>query len=106
MMAFPEKDISVSTHLDIELDAIPFHLVANGDSAIISFDSLTDALSVFRKMRSAKFLKRVNFKKISRALSVMGITVYLQNRHFGLIGAKAGTFLPNLVWSMTNFGRK
>lgn len=103
---FSERSISVSTHLDIEIDMIAFHLVTKGDSAIISFDSISDAFSILRKMKSSSILRSANINALKRLLSSMGLTVYLQNHHFGLFGPKAGVFVPKLIGLFSGVGRK
>lgn len=100
------KKVSVSTQLDIEIDSVPFHLVTKGDSAIISFDSFADAISLFRKIKSTSALKSSRTKDFKNILNSMGLTVYLQNHHFGLIGPKAGLFFPQLFRLLSASGRR
>ena len=90
------RKIKISTNLDIEVDNIPFHLIANGDSVVISFDKFSDALSLFTKTKSLPFSRVAFVHKIKQQLELMGMTVYLQNHHFGLAGPKAGIFFPRL----------
>jgi hypothetical protein len=97
MSTSADKRMSISTCLDVEFDKVPFHLVTKGDSATISFNSISDAFSMFGKMRSAKFLNGSQLQEFENILSHMNLTVYLQNRHFGLFGPKAGFFIPKLA---------
>ena len=43
-----DKRTSVYMILDVEVDQVPFHLIADGDSAVISFYSLSDAIALFK----------------------------------------------------------
>ena len=92
-----DKRISISTHMDIEFENIPFHLVTKDGSATISFKSVFDALSIFGKMRSANLFSGSQLKEFESFLSILNLTVYLQNSHFGLFGPKAGFLIPRLA---------
>lgn len=83
--------------LDIEVDRIPFRFNANGDSATLIFNRTSHALTLFRKFISyadnpAEWIERLN-----AALADLDFTIYLQSRHFGVIGSKAKPYLPRIL---------
>jgi hypothetical protein len=88
-----DNRISIAMMLNVEIDHIPFHIHADGKSAIISFDRLSDALALFRKYKSVASSNRRQIVSLSKMLSKIGLTVYYHNRYFGFIGPKANVIL-------------
>lgn len=79
----------IEAQMDIALNEIAFHIVVNGDSAVVSFDSFSDALQLckmFAGLLSEAKDKRGIYNSI---LSNLNTTIYLQNRHFGIAGPNA-----------------
>ena len=101
-----DRKISVSMMLDIEIDQIPFHVLADGDSAVISFDGLSDAIAFLMRYKAIVSKNNEHFILFNKLLWKIGITVYCQNRHFGFIGPKANLILTKLFTSAISFGKK
>lgn len=101
-----DRRILVSMALDVEMDQVPFHLFADGDSAVISFDSLSDAVALFKRYRAIATNNTEQVILFNRMLEKIGLTICYQNRHFGFIGPKAHMILSKLFVFATSFGRK
>jgi len=101
-----DRSISVSMMLDIEVNQIPFHVFADGDSAVISFDSYSDAMALFKRYKVFASKNNEQVLLFSKLLSKIGITVCYQNRHFGFIGPKANLILSKFFTFATSFGKK
>lgn len=91
------KKTSFIANLEIEVDRTPFHLVARGDSAVIKFNSFSDAIGMFRKIITSPIFSDSNILAIRKLIESMGITIYLQNHHFAVFGPKAGLFFPKFI---------
>ncbi|MGB3211066.1 MAG: hypothetical protein WBB19_10210 [Desulforhopalus sp.] len=100
-----DRRISVSIAMDIEMDRIPFHLTAEGDSAVISFNTFSDALLLLKKFKTLSSRNNEQVVMLQRMLSRLGVTVCYQNRHFAFTGPKANLILSRLFTYATSFGR-
>lgn len=91
------REFQISGQVDIEVNGIAFHLSVDGDSAILSFDSFSDALRLHRSF--ALFTSHANDNKQIYAdiKEKLNMTVYLQSRIFGIIGPKANTVLSRIL---------
>lgn len=105
-MVLQDKSISVSMILDVELDQIPFHVFADGDSAVISFDGLSDAMTFFSRYKAYASRNNEQVILFKELLWKIGITVCYQNRHFGFIGPKANLILFKFFTFASSFGKK
>ena len=99
--------------LDIEMNQIAFHVFTDGDSAVISFDGLCDAMAFLMRYRAIASENNeqvtgsdATYWLLNKLLWKIGITVCYQNRHFGFIGPKANLILSKLFTFVTSFGRK
>lgn len=101
-----DRRISVSMMLDIEMNQIAFHVFTDGDSAVISFDGLCDAMAFLMRYRAIASENNEQVIMFNKLLWKIGITVCYQNRHFGFIGPKANLILSKLFTFVTSFGRK
>ena len=101
-----DRRISVSMMLDIEMNQIPFHVVTEGDSAVISFDGLSDAMAFLMSYRAIASKNNEHIILFNKLLWKIGITVCYQNRHFGFIGPKANLILSKFFTFATSFGKK
>ena len=86
---------SYSASLDIEMNEVPFHVSAKGDSAVISFDRILDAIKFFRNFTPVSKNPRNSVEMVNNVMKKLSLTLYIQNRHFGVLGPKA-----NPVYSM------
>jgi len=75
--------------LDIEMNKVPFHVSAKGDSAVISFERLSDALKVLRNFIPVSKHRRNSVEMFSNILNKLSFTIYIQNHHFGVLGPRA-----------------
>lgn len=93
----------LDAQLDAEVDGLAFHVLADGDSAVISFDSLSDAFLLCK--RFAGVIRKLNDTNVKyrSLLRNQNVTVYLQNRHFGIIGPKAGPIISRVFSLATSF---
>lgn len=101
-----DRRVSIKTALDEEIDQVRFHVSADGDSAIISFNNFSDAKALFKKY---KFIASNNSEQvtlISRILSKIGLMICYQNRHFGFIGQNANLVLSKIFSFSTSFKKK
>jgi hypothetical protein len=98
--------ISVSMMLDVEMDQVPFHVFAEGDSAVISFDSLSDAMALLKRYKAIASKNNKQVILFKRVLSKIGITVCYQNHHFGFIGPKANLILSKFFTFATSSKKK
>lgn len=101
-----DRRISVSMMLDIEMNQIPFHVFADGDSAVISFDGLSDAIAFLMRYKAIASKNNEQILLFNKLLWKIGITVCWQNRNFGFIGPKANLILSKLFTFVTSFGKK
>jgi len=92
--------------LDVEVDQIPFHVFADGDSAVISFDSLSDAMTFFSSFKAYASKNNEHVIFFRKLLWKIGMTVCYQNRHFGFIGPKANLIVSKLFTFATSFRKK
>jgi hypothetical protein len=85
----------IDAQLDIEVDMLAFHVFIDGDSAVISFGSFSDAYVLYKMF--AGYLHQANDKELCKNfLRNLNITIYLQNRHAGIIGPNASPVLSRL----------
>ena len=105
-LAVLDRRISVSMILDVELDKIPFHVFADGDSAVVSFDSLSDAMTFFSRFKAYASKNNEQVILFRKLLWKIGITVCYQSRHFGFIGPKANLILSKFFTFASSFGKK
>lgn len=96
------KKIILNTDLDVELDGISFHLVTHDNSAVVKFDRLSDSLALFKRVRKLSSLNPERAMRVKSVLQNSDITLYLQNKHIGLFGPKAGTIMPRLLGLFTS----
>ena len=91
-----DRRISVSMMLDVELDQVPFHLLIDGDSAVISFDSWSDTVALFKKFKAMAGSNNGQTILLKRMLGKVGLTICYRNHHFGFIGPKANLILSKM----------
>jgi len=101
-----DRRTSVSMILDVEVGQVPFHLIADGDSAVISFYSLSDAIALLKSYKTIASKNNEQVIFFNRVLCKIGLTVCYQNRHFGFIGPKANLLLATLFNFATSFRNK
>jgi len=84
--------LDISADLTISCAAVKLIVKAEGKSIYIRFSSFQSAFSIFKllqsKSSSTDFLTMAN-----RTLKLAEYTVFVQNRHFAILGAKANRFL-------------
>ena len=87
--------IYISAALNISCAAADIEVKADGKCIYVCFPSIRSAFSAYKLLRSqgisADFLTLVN-----KTLQTVEITVFIQNRHFAILGAKANPLLLNL----------
>jgi hypothetical protein len=91
----------IDAQIDAEVNQIPFHVLVDGDSAVISFDSFSDALDLCKMF--AVFFRKANIKReLNKGkLKNLNITVYLQNRHIGIAGPNANPLTSRFLYMLT-----
>jgi len=95
----------VDAQLDIEIDMLAFHVLIDGDSAVISFGSFSDAFILYKMF--AENMNQANDKELYNSiLGNLNITVYLQNRHIGIMGTNASPVMSRLFKMATYFLEK
>ncbi len=92
--------------LDVEINQVRFHVSADGDSAVISFDSFSDAKTLFKKYKAIASNNSEQVILFSKILSKIGLTICYQNRHFGFIGPNANLVLSKIFTFSTSFRKK
>lgn len=100
------KRVSVTTALDVEIDQVRFQMSADGDYAVISFGSFSDAKTLFKKYKAIASKNRELVILFSKILSKIGLTICYQNRHLGFIGPNANMVLSKIFTYSTSFRKK
>ncbi|MBM9604145.1 hypothetical protein [Desulfopila inferna] len=100
------KAPSLSTALDVEFNDIAFHFRAHEGKAILTFENWSNALDFFREMKKLASTAPDTINDIRHFLHAIGLTIYLQNRKFGIIGPQAGYFIPGLLSISTLSSRR
>ena len=88
---------SYSGSLDVEINEVPFHLTAKGDSAVISFDRLSDAPKVLCTIVPDAKYRAKSIEMFNNVMKKHGLTIYIQNHHFGVLGPKANPVYRKLL---------
>lgn len=101
-----DKRVSVAMMLDVEMDQVPFHLSADGDSAVISFDSFSDAMTLFKKYKATAGDNNEHLVLFKRMLAKIGLTICYRNHHLGFIGPNANLILSKIFSFATSSTRK
>lgn len=92
--------------LDVEMNRIPFHLHACDGKAILKFKSWSEALAFFTAMKKHVSAAPSIMSDIRHFLHAIGLTIYLQNSKFGIMGPQAGLILPGLLLAAIRFNGK
>lgn len=82
--------------LDVELDQVPFHLVADGDFAVITCHRVSDAVALFKKFKTMARSNNRQLILFKRALRIVELTLCYRSRRFGFIGPKANRILSKM----------
>ncbi len=106
LLEVSDRRIAVSMMLDGEIDQLPFHVFADGDYAVISFDSLSDAMALLKRYKAIANSNNEQIILFRRMLAKIGLTICCQNRHFGFIGPNANSILSKLFTFATSIRRK
>ncbi|CAB1081508.1 hypothetical protein D1AOALGA4SA_9159 [Olavius algarvensis Delta 1 endosymbiont] len=87
--------LDISADLTLSCGAVNIFAKADGKYIYIRFPSIRSAFSVFKFFRSKRnstdFLTTAN-----KYLKKAEFTIFFQNRHFAILGARANPFLLNL----------
>lgn len=86
-----------SGSLDVEINEVQFHLAAKGDSAVISFDRLSDAPKVLCTILPDAKYRAKSIEMFDNLLNKIGLTIYIRNHHFGVLGPKANPVYRKLI---------
>lgn len=80
------------------VDGIEFHVRVDGDSAVVSFDSFSDAFKLYGLL-SRLIANAGNREEIYTFIQEhLKITVFLQSRIFGVAGPNASTFFSKIFF--------
>ena len=88
---------SYSCSLDIEINEVPFQLTAKGDSAVISFDRLADAPKILCNIMPDAKYRAKSIEMFNNLFNKLGLTLYIRNHHFGVLGPKANPVYRKLL---------
>ena len=96
-----DNRIEINAELDIEVNSVPLHLLAHGDSATISFRRIADIPKLLKILKSRHGFDKEKLKSLREVLQKTDITIYLHNKLLGIAGPKAGFFFPRIVSLLT-----
>lgn len=89
------RETHIDAQLDIEVDMLAFHVLIDGDSAVISTGSFSDAFILYKMF--AGCMHQANDKELyKRIIRNLNVTIYLQNRHVGIAGPNASPVMSRL----------
>lgn len=100
------KTPSLSASLRVEFNKIPFCLHSNDGKAILKFKRWSEAVTFFMEMRKYASASPSAIVDIRHLLNAIGLTVYLQNSRFAILGPQAGILLPGLLSVVGRFNSK
>lgn len=86
----------INGQLVVEYDGMIFHVDAYGDYAVIYCDNLLTLLLNLRKVKHEFHRTGERVDQLNGLLCAMGITLCLQYRHIGILGAKVSAFISKL----------
>lgn len=89
-------EVVLSADIDVEVDDVTFHVSSHDCSALVSFKRLRDSYIISKKVRrlfASSGIQRANFED---NLQRLGITLFLQNHRFGVMGPKANRILRRI----------
>lgn len=92
-----KKCYSITCALEVELNSIPFLIKADGNRAVISFTSLSDAYAFFKTFSKYKKINRSQLDKAKIFLKQNGLTICLQKKYVRVLGPEANSFLARLL---------
>lgn len=87
------RDTLFICDIEIEADMIRFHLTSDGSSVVIAFNRIAEAFSVFKKLAEITDSFDDKRKGFEEFLRNNGLTIYIQNKHFGILGQNANKIL-------------
>lgn len=87
------RDILLICDIEIEVDKIRFHLTSDGSSAVITFNRIAEAFALIKKLAEITDSFDDKRKGFEEFLRNNGLTIYIQNRHFGILGQNANKIL-------------
>jgi len=85
-----KRGVSIHSELDIEVNTIHAHVTVHGNSAVISFNRWGDSLQFFRNIMKVPAMEKMSLRRLNEFLKSTGITIYLQNSSFAVLGPKSG----------------
>ena len=88
---------SYNANLDVEMNEVPFHVSAKGDAAIISFDRLSDAWKILSNLIPVSKHRGNSVEMFNDVMKKIGLTIYIQNHHFGVLGPQANPVYRKLL---------
>ena len=88
---------SYHANLDVEMNEVPFHVSAKGDAAIISFDRLSDAWKILSNLTPVSKHRGNSVEMFNDVMKKIGLTIYIQNHHFGVLGPQANPVYRKLL---------
>lgn len=91
-----KRGVSIHSELDIEVNTIQAHVMVHGNSAVISFNRWGDSLRFFRSTMEIPAMENLSLKRLNEFLQSIGLTIYLQNRGFAVLGPRAGLITPKV----------
>lgn len=96
-----ENGGSLSIHGDIviEVDNVTFRVESDGDSALVSFDRVSSLPKLVDKIRIAFFGAGRKQQFYEDILDRIGVTLYVHNRHFGIMGPNSNALLRRAFYS-------
>ena len=90
-------ELILSGEICVEVENVTFRLSSHGDSALVSLNGLGDTYRVFRKIRDLFVSSGMQHSSFENTLQRLGITLYLQNYRFGVMGPKANSMLKRFL---------
>ncbi len=101
LLGLLDKRVSVHSVMDIEINNIPMHVVADGNTAVISFKRIADISAILRILKKHYGFNRETLSSLKAITHKMGLTIYLNNKLLGIAGPKAGFIFPGIIKLLT-----
>ena len=96
-----DNRIMIHSEMDIEINDIPIHVVADGKAAVISFKRFADIRALLKIFQNQYGFTGETLSSLKEITHRMGLTIYLNNKLLGIAGPKAGFIFPRIVKLLT-----
>ena len=101
LLSILDNRVSIRSKMDIEIDSIPMHIEADGNTAVISFKRIADISALLKVFKKHYGFNRETLNSLKAFTHKMGLTIYLNNKLIGISGPKAGFIFPGIIKLLT-----